>query len=90
MQGYPHAEDALFDYHFLTHRCMAVLQAYGQERSPSPLALAQACVEQWGIQGEKRAAFVQELTPVATRFLRLLESELRSAGAVHGWLEPAA
>jgi hypothetical protein len=88
--GCPHAEDALFDDHFLTHRGMAVLQTYLAGYAPSPSALAQACAVQWGNQGENRAAFVQELTPVAARFLRLLERELKRTGTVRSALEPAA
>lgn len=76
-----HGADALFDIHFLNHRGGALLRGWQQGYPPSPAELAQACVEQWGFRGDKRAAFVDTLTPIAARFLSLLERELSGPAA---------
>ncbi|MCB0211765.1 MAG: hypothetical protein KDJ52_20670 [Anaerolineae bacterium] len=84
-QKHPDWAASFFDMHFLTHAGAPVLPYVGQGNSKNTAhALAIAWTRQFAWNNEqKRQTFVDELTPVAGTFLRLLEIELGLRTTAH-------
>ena len=64
---------ALFDKHFLAHGASPILERYHTSAVlPDPRDLANAWADQLQLSPETRRNLVNELTPIAADFLRLL------------------
>ncbi len=74
---YPEYTAALFDEHFLANRAADLLERYiTSENPPKAVELARAWAEQIYMSEGTKVALVSELTPVASNFLFMLETEL--------------
>ena len=84
-QKHPNWAVSFFDTHFLTHAGAPILTYGSQGNSKNTAhALAIAWTRQFSWNNEQtRQAFVDELTPVAGTFLRLLEIELGLRTTAH-------
>ena len=74
---YPEYAAALFDEHFLANRAADLLERYiTSDDPPRSVELARAWADQIQMSKGTKAALVSELTPVASSFLYMFETEL--------------
>lgn len=74
---YPQYAAALFDEHFLANRAAGLLERYISSDDPlRSVELARAWADQIHMRKGTKAALVSELTPVASNFLFIFETEL--------------
>lgn len=75
---YPNSSAKLFDQSFLQHEAVPVLaQLLWRHGRPSGQELAKAWADSIPLKGEVRENGLQEIAPVADRFLELLEREAK-------------
>ena len=74
---YPQYAAALFDEHFLANRAADLLERYiTSDDPPKSVELARAWAEQIHMREDTKVALVSELTPVASKFLLIFETDL--------------
>ncbi|MFQ5343972.1 MAG: NB-ARC domain-containing protein, partial [Anaerolineae bacterium] len=78
LDEYPDTAARLFDASFLQHEAVQVLaQLLWRHGRPTGGELAAAWADSLPLQGDARQAGLREITPVAERFLTLLEAEAK-------------